>query len=78
MAVLSKEIVLANIIKIKNSGTSSNTPSSLEHGELAINYADGKIFYKNQSNTIVEFSSGGASVSGTEVRDALIKSIMEV
>ena len=48
---------MAQTIKLKNSGTSSNTPSSLEHGELAINYADGKIFYKNSSNNIVEFAN---------------------
>lgn len=46
---------MANTIKIKNSGTSSSVPASLEHGELAINYTDGKIFYKNNANTIVEF-----------------------
>jgi transcriptional regulator with XRE-family HTH domain len=27
---------MANTIKIKNSGTASNVPASLEHGELAI------------------------------------------
>ena len=48
---------MTQTIKLKNSGTSSNTPSSLEHGELAINYADGKIFYKNSSNSIVEFAN---------------------
>lgn len=55
---------MANTIKLKRSGTASQTPSSLEYGELAINYADGKLFYKNSSNSIVEFSSnngGGAS-----------------
>lgn len=69
---------MANTIKLKNSGISSNVPNSLEFGELAINYADGKIFYKNSSNVIVEFSSGGAGINSTEIRDALIKSIMEV
>lgn len=69
---------MANIIKLKNSGVSSNVPDSLEFGELAINYADGKIFYKDSTNTIVEFSSGGAVSSNSEVRDALIKTIMEV
>ena len=52
---------MAQTIKLKNSGTSSNTPSSLEHGELAINYADGKIFYKNSSNNIVEFTTTSGS-----------------
>lgn len=69
---------MANTIKIKNSGISSNVPSSLEFGELAINYADGKIFYKDSANTIVEFSSGGGGISSTEIRDTLIKTIMEV
>ena len=51
---------MAYKISLKNSGTSTNTPSSLEHGELAINYADGKIFYKNSSNAIVEFTTSGS------------------
>ena len=51
---------MANTIKIKNSGTASAVPASLEYGELGLNYADGKIFYKNGSNTIVQFSSGGS------------------
>jgi hypothetical protein len=52
---------MANTIKIKNSGTASAVPASLEHGELGLNYADGKIFYKNGSNAIVQFSSGGSA-----------------
>ncbi|MBJ33672.1 MAG: hypothetical protein CMC89_02985, partial [Flavobacteriaceae bacterium] len=52
---------MAQTIKLKNSGTSSNTPSSLVHGEIAINYADGKIFYKNSSGNIVEFSTSTGS-----------------
>lgn len=59
---------MANVIKLKNSGTANTAPTSLEVGELAINYADGKIFYKNLSNTVVEFSSssgGGATSSLT-------------
>jgi len=50
-------------IKIKRSGTSSQTPSSLEHGELALNYADGKLFYKDASNNIAELSTGGGGGS---------------
>lgn len=34
-------------IQIRKSGLTGNTPSDLEHGELAINYADGKLFYKD-------------------------------
>lgn len=46
---------MANIIKIKNSGVTSHVPISLEHGEIAINYADKKLFYKDNTNTIVDF-----------------------
>jgi hypothetical protein len=48
---------MANTIKLKNSGTASNVPASLEFGELGLNYADGKLYYKNASNNIVQFSA---------------------
>ena len=63
---------MANTIKIKNSGTASATPASLEHGELGLNYADGKLFYKNASNTIVEFGSGVGSISLDGLSDVII------
>jgi cytoskeletal protein CcmA (bactofilin family) len=43
-------------VKIRRSGTASATPSALEHGEIAINYADGKMFWKNASNVITSFT----------------------
>jgi hypothetical protein len=52
------------VIKIKRSGTSSNAPSSLEFGELALNYADGKLFYKAANNAIIQFESGGGGGGG--------------
>lgn len=42
------------IIALKKSSTPSSLPSSLEFGELAINYADGKLYYKNVNSSIVE------------------------
>lgn len=53
---------MANVIKIKNSGTANTAPTSLETGELAINYADGKIYYKDSSNTVVNFKSKNTQV----------------
>lgn len=44
---------MANTIKIKNSGSSSAIPSSLEYGELAINYNAGNLFYKDSLDDIV-------------------------
>lgn len=40
------------VIQVRKSGVSGNTPTDLNVGELALNYADGKLFYKNSSNVI--------------------------
>ena len=53
-------------IKIKRSGVSAQTPSTLEHGELALNYADGKLFYKDATNAIAEIGAGGGSGGGLD------------
>ncbi len=50
-------------IQLKRSGSSSNTPTVLDFGELAINYTDGKLFYKHSNGTIVSFSSGAGGDS---------------
>ena len=34
-------------IQLKKSGVTGNTPVDLIHGEVALNYADGKLYYKN-------------------------------
>lgn len=39
-------------IQLKKSGSSGNTPVNLSYGEIALNYADGKLFYKNWLNNI--------------------------
>jgi hypothetical protein len=43
------------LIQLKNSGASGNTPGSLAPGELAINYADGKLYYGNALNNPILF-----------------------
>ena len=50
---------MANTIKIKNSGVSSNTPTagSLEYGELALNYADGRLFFKKDTSSVKYFAT---------------------
>ena len=51
-------------IKLKNSGVTGNVPADLEHGELALNYADSRIYYKNSDGVITYIStSGGGSDS---------------
>lgn len=55
-------------IALKKSGTPAAIPSVLANGELAINYADGTIYYKNATGQIVSFS-GGAAADGFGIVD---------
>lgn len=48
---------MPNTILLKKSGTASAVPSSLSHGELALNYADGRLFYKNSAGAIVSLTA---------------------
>lgn len=44
-------------VLLKKSSVSSNVPGTgdLDYGEIAINYADGRLYYKNSSNEIKNF-----------------------
>ena len=55
---------MAKVI-LKKSSVTGKVPlaTDLDYGELAINYADGKLFYKTTSNSVAELSGGGAGGS---------------
>jgi hypothetical protein len=50
-------------ISLYYSSTTTNAPlaANLALGELAINIADGILYYKNPSNVVKQFSSGAAA-----------------
>lgn len=58
---------MSTTIKLKKSGATGNIPSnsSLEFGELALNYADGILYYKNATNTISQISGSAANTFET-------------
>lgn len=60
------------VIALKKSGTPSATPSSLEFGELAINYADGVLYYKSANGSIYPFSSGGNAFATVNANGTLV------
>jgi hypothetical protein len=60
------------VIALKKSSTPSSTPVNLANGELAINYADGKLFYKAANGTIVEFASGTNSFGTVNANGTLV------
>ena len=45
-------------LQLKKSGATGNVPPSLAYGELALNYADGKLYYKAANGTITYIQSG--------------------
>lgn len=59
---------------LKRSAIAGRIPSAsdLDYGELAINYADGKLYYKNTSNSIAEIT-GGNSSGTTEIGNIAIR-----
>ena len=55
---------MASTIKLKNSTTAGNSPSSLETGEVAINVADGNLFYGSASAVKQHFIVDELEVKG--------------
>lgn len=60
-------------VQLYRSTTPGATPvaGNLADGELAINTADEKLFFKNSSGTVVELSGGGGS-PGQAIAFALV------
>ena len=59
-----KERMISKIIH-KKSSVVARVPSAgdLDYGELALNYADGKLYYKNSSNAVKAFIDSAQNVS---------------
>jgi len=60
------------VIALKKSNTSAAIPSSLEFGELAINYKDGRLFYKAGNGSIASFGTTGTSFGTINANNTLI------
>jgi hypothetical protein len=58
---------MSTTIRLKKSGATGNVPSnsSLEFGELALNYADGVLYYKDATNNISQISGTSANTFET-------------
>jgi hypothetical protein len=56
---------MANRIVLKKSSIAGKIPlaTDLEYGELALNYTDGRLYYKNANNTVGQI--GGAAGGGS-------------
>lgn len=60
-------------IKLKKSSVVGKSPadSDLSYGEVAINYADGRLYYKNSSNIIKNFVDSDLVITNIQAGDAL-------
>jgi hypothetical protein len=58
---------MSSTILIKRSETPSSTPSTLNKGELAINIADGRLFYGDNLGNVKEFTAGGFPYTGSAI-----------
>jgi hypothetical protein len=58
---------MANKVLLKKSSVASRVPAvgDLDYGELALNYTDGKLYFKNASNVIKSFTIDDAVVTLT-------------
>ncbi len=68
---------MAANIKLKRSAIAGRKPTDLDYGELAINYNDGILYYKDDLNNISTISSGeavtdSAAPEGATVRDGVL------
>jgi len=52
-------------VKLKNSVTSTNVPSSLVQGEVAVNVTDKKVWVGNAASSPVQILGAGATIAGT-------------
>lgn len=60
------------VVQLKKSGTSGNIPSALNFGEVAINYADGILFYKAIGGAVTPFIMGARSFATVNANSTLI------
>ena len=73
---------MSTLIKLKKSSVSGNVPApnDLQYGELALNFADGKLFYKNSANEIKSFIDSAlvtTLIEQTSIDSAAISGIVD-
>lgn len=54
---------MANTVRHPYSNTAGNTPSSLGNGVIAVNQADGKLFYRSSAGVVTALATGGGGAT---------------
>lgn len=63
---------MANIVRIPYSNTAGNAPSSLDNGQIGVNQADGKIYYRTAAGAVVVVPAAIADGSVTDANIATV------
>ena len=68
---------MANKVLLKKSSVAAKVPlvGDLDYGEVALNYTDGKLYYKTASNTIKSFTEDSSVVTLTGTQTLTNKSL---
>ena len=68
---------MSNQFLLKKSSVASKVPqpTDLQYGELALNYADGKLYFKTSSNTIQSFTNDSTTVTLTGTQSLTNKTL---
>jgi len=61
---------MSDLIQLKRSSVANAVPTTLADGELAINFRDGKLFYRNHSGAIVQFAGSGGGGGSANIVEA--------
>jgi hypothetical protein len=68
---------MANIIKLKKSSVENRKPTSLEYGEIALNYKDRNIYYRDANDAITEMKRLDTRLSETDIINMVYDPITE-
>jgi hypothetical protein len=68
---------MANIIKLKKSAVENRKPTDLELGEIALNYHDGNIYYKDSDANIAEMKRLDERLNATDVQQMYYDSVTD-
>ena len=72
---------MSNKVLLKRSSVAGRVPSAsaLEYGELALNYSDGVLYYKDSSNTVqsISGSGGGGATNLDGLTDVTIAGVAD-
>ena len=69
---------MANTIRLKKSSVASKVPfpADLDYGELALNYADGRLYFKDSSGANIKYFPSSDQISSALTIDQISSALV--